>query len=219
MPDTSKQRRDAMVETQLRGRGITDPLVLNAMEGVPREAFVSAGDRDEAYEDRPLPIGADQTISQPYMVAYMTEALQLKGGEKVLEIGTGCGYAAAILAEIAGEVFTIERLPALADLAQAHLTGLGYTNIHHRCGDGTLGWPAQAPFDAIIVTAAGPGVPPSLRNQLRYGGRLVMPIGATWRGQMLVRITRHGNHDFEEEILTFVAFVPLIGEEGWDEEV
>ena len=219
MSDTSEHRRKEMVETQLRGRGITDPLVLKAMEAVPREAFVSADDLDDAYEDRPLPIGGDQTISQPYMVAYMLEALQLKGGEKVLEIGTGCGYAAAVLAQIAGEVFTIERLPVLADAAQAHLTSLGYKNIRYRCGDGTLGWSAEAPFDAIVVTAAGPGVPPSLRNQLRYGGRLVMPIGATWRGQMLVRLTRHGNHDFEEEILTFVAFVPLIGEEGWDENI
>jgi len=218
MPTLAEKRRREMVENQLIARGVADPRVLSAMGSVPREAFVDAFQQQAAYDDRPLPIGKGQTISQPYIVAYMTEALKLTGSEKVLEIGTGCGYAAAVLAEIAASVFTIERIESLAGGARDRLQQLGYSNVEVRCGDGSLGWPEEAPFDGIVVTAAGPRIPKSLKNQLKIGGRLVMPVGATWRGQSLVRVTRTGEHDFDEEMLTFVAFVPLIGAEGWDED-
>jgi protein-L-isoaspartate(D-aspartate) O-methyltransferase len=206
-----------MVRRQVEGRGVTSPVVLDAMGAVPREAFVPEHMREFAYEDAPLPIDEGQTISQPYIVAFMVEALELTGGEKVLEIGTGSGYAAAVLAEIAGEVYTVERVSQLAQKAAAVLADLGYRNVHVLHGDGTRGWPDHAPYDGIIVAAGGPEVPASLKNQLKIGGRLVIPVGGDPRVQELVRITRTSQSEWKSEDLADVRFVPLIGEEGWDE--
>jgi protein-L-isoaspartate(D-aspartate) O-methyltransferase len=208
-----------MVQRQIAGRGVRSEKVLGAMRKVPRERFLPNGQGAWAYDDTPLPIGDGQTISQPYIVAYMTEALALVGGEKVLEIGTGSGYAAAVLAEIAADVYTIERIDGLAIMARANLAELGYENVHVRQGDGTLGWPEHAPFDGIIVTAGGPDVPETLKNQLKIGGRLVMPIGKTAWYQELVRTTRITETEFDMEYLMPVRFVPLIGERGWDSQV
>ncbi|MFQ5538496.1 MAG: protein-L-isoaspartate(D-aspartate) O-methyltransferase [Gemmatimonadota bacterium] len=209
--------REAMVEQQLVARGISDPRVLQAMGKVRREGYVPSYLGEFAYQDSPLPIEEEQTISQPYIVAYMIEALELKGGEKVLEIGTGSGYAAAVLAEIAGEVYTIERHEGLAKQAAERLRRDGYTHVHVRHGDGTLGWPEAAPFDAIVVAAGGPEVPRSLQEQLAVGGRMVIPVGDAAGVQRLVRIRRTGPDAYEEEDLGGVRFVPLIGEEGWRE--
>lgn len=206
--------RRAMVEHQLVGRGIRDRRVLEAFLAVPRERFVPADALSHAYDDGPLPIGDGQTISQPYVVAAMTEALGLAGHERVLEVGAGSGYAAAILAHVAREVVTLERHPSLAEGARARLAALGLGNVSVRTGDGTLGAPDRAPFDAIIVAAGGPSVPPTLLSQLAEGGRLVMPVGATLEEQELVRVTRRGGR-FSEERLGEVRFVPLVGEEGW----
>ena len=208
-----KARHD-MVERQIRARGVRDPRVLASLELVPRETFVPAELAEHAYDDRPLPIEADQTISQPYIVAVMTEALKLEPAASVLEIGTGSGYAAAVLGQVAAHVYTVERHAELADLARGRLERLGYANVSVRCGDGTLGWAEHAPFDAIVVAAGGPEVPPSLMEQLAIGGRLVIPVG-TGRAQQLVRVTRHGARDFRREDLGAVQFVPLIGEQGW----
>jgi protein-L-isoaspartate(D-aspartate) O-methyltransferase len=196
---------------------VRDPRVLDAMRRVPREIFLVEGLEEFAYQDTPLPIESDQTISQPYIVAYMAECLGLEGGERVLEIGTGSGYAAAVLAEIAGEVYTVERHANLAATARERLARLGYANVHVRRGDGTQGWPEHAPYDAIVVAAGGPEVPPSLRQQLAVGGRLVVPVGPTAREQELVRVTRVAHDRFDEERLMAVAFVPLVGAEGWRE--
>jgi len=204
-----------MVQRQIAGRGVRSEKVLDAMRKVPRERFLPKGEGVWAYDDNPLPIGDGQTISQPYVVAYMTEALLLEGGEKVLEVGTGSGYAAAILAEIAAEVYTIERIEGLATMASQVLDDLGYANVHVRHGDGTLGWPEQAPFDGIVVTAAGPKAPQTLKQQLKIGGRLVIPVGESKWYQQVVRITRVAEAEFETEDLLPVRFVPLIGEEGW----
>lgn len=209
--------RRHMVERQLAARGIRDPLVLAAMGKVAREAFISARQAAFAYDDGPLPIGEGQTISQPYVVARMTEALSLARTDRVLEIGTGSGYSAAILAEIAREVYTVERLAPLSERARQRLTDLGYTNIHVRTGDGTLGWPDHAPYDAIVVTAGGPKVPPALLDQLAIGGRLVMPVGSLSYDQRLVRLVRAAAEDYRREELDAVAFVPLIGAQGWAE--
>jgi len=202
-----------MVLEQVSGGGVHDPKVIDAMRRVPREAFVPEHLRDLAYADRPLPIGEGQTISQPYIVAAMTEALGLQGGETVLEIGTGSGYAAAVLAHIAAEVYTIERIASLAKRARATLRGLGYGRVHVIEGDGTIGWPGAAPYDAIVVTAEGPRIPPSLRAQLKPGGRLVMPLAENGREQFLVRLTAEDGGRLE--MLQPVRFVPLIGSEGW----
>jgi len=207
--------RAAMTENQIAARGISSEAVLAAIRKVPREVFLPARLAEFAYEDAPLPIDAGQTISQPYIVALMTEALELKGGEKVLENGTGSGYAAAVLAEIAAEVFTVERLEALADKAASTLSALGYRNVHVVHGDGTLGWQPEAPYDAIIVAAGGPDVPQSLKQQLKIGGRLVMPVGTDPRVQELVRVTRLTKGNYSTENLDGVHFVPLIGKEGW----
>lgn len=215
MEDDFLQKRHTMVSGQLKKRGLKDTLVLTAMENVPRHEFVPEKLKSRAYEDNPLPIGEGQTISQPYVVAYMTELLQLKGGEKVLEIGTGCGYAAAVLGEIAAAVYTIERHEPLARRAEETLKRLKYDNVHVVCGDGTKGLPAKAPFDAIVVTAAGPSIPAALKQQLKIGGRLVIPVGLMSHMQDLVRVTRMGETDFREEKLIIVSFVPLIGEAGW----
>ncbi|RLA06307.1 MAG: protein-L-isoaspartate O-methyltransferase [Gammaproteobacteria bacterium] len=204
-----------MVEQQVASRGVGSKLVLDAMRRVPRELFVPERLRDLAYADGPLSIGEGQTISQPYIVALMVDALCLYGGEKVLEIGTGSGYAAAVLAEIAGQVYTIERIAQLALKAETILAEIGYDNVHVIQGDGTLGWPQQAPYDAIVVTAGGPEVPESLKNQLKPGGRLVIPVGTDMYSQELLRVTRVSDSEFRSENLEYVRFVPLIGEEGW----
>ena len=204
--------RKRMAERHLVARGIKDPLVLAAMEKVPREAFLPRRLRNRAYADAPLPIGKGQTISQPYIVAFMVEALQLKGGETVLEIGTGSGYAAAILAEVAREVYTVERIPQLAEKAARTLTDAGYTHVHIKHADGTQGWVEAAPFDAILVSAAAPSVPPALQAQLKIGGRLVIPVGSTRWTQELIRVTRRDATSFASETLADVCFVPLIGE-------
>jgi protein-L-isoaspartate(D-aspartate) O-methyltransferase len=204
-----------MVDRQIAARGVTSERVLGAMRKVPRERFVPVGEAAFAYDDTPLPIGEGQTISQPYIVAYMIEALELEGGEKVLEIGTGSGYAAAVLGEIAGEVHTVETVESLAVRARELLAELGYENIHVHHADGTLGWPAEAPYAGIVVTAAAPGVPESLQRQLEIGGRLVLPVGQTRWYQDLVRVTRLADDEYETEDLTGVRFVPLIGEQGW----
>jgi protein-L-isoaspartate(D-aspartate) O-methyltransferase len=205
-----------MVEHQIARRGVRDPLVLEAIGRVPREAFVLPGWEAEAYEDQPLPIAEHQTISQPFIVAYMIEAAGLKPGDRALEIGTGSGYAAAVMAAIAARVCTIERHPALAEAALRRLVELGFANVEVRIGDGTLGWPEAQPFDAIIVTAGGPKVPVELRQQLAVGGRLVIPVGDSMHRQSLIRVVREGPGEFREEALADVAFVPLIGEAGWD---
>jgi len=209
--------RASMVEQHIAARGVEDERVLEAMRQVPRELFLPKSLREFAYEDSPLPIGDGQTISQPYIVAFMAEALTLKGDEKVLEIGTGSGYAAAVLSEIADEVFTVERLGSLADMAAATLADLGYDNVHVLHGDGTRGWAEHAPYDAIVVAAGGPQVPESLKEQLRIGGRLVIPIGPDQRAQELVRLTRVSAGEYRSEDIADVRFVPLIGEEGWIE--
>jgi len=207
--------RERMVQSQIEVRGISDPRVLAVMRQVPRHLFVPVHIRGSAYRDTPLPIGDGQTISQPYIVALMTEMLELTGEERVLEIGTGSGYQAAILSLLAGEVYTVERLPSLALSAEEVLGQLGYTNIHVRVGDGTLGWPEHAPYDAVIVTAASPEIPSPLLDQLADGGRFVAPVGPRWT-QTLIRVRREGEK-FHREYLTSVAFVPLVGEHGWNE--
>ncbi|SEP23560.1 protein-L-isoaspartate(D-aspartate) O-methyltransferase [Salinihabitans flavidus] len=210
--------RKEMVERQVKARGVRDPLVLDAMRRVPRERFVPDHLKGQAYRDCPLPIDAGQTISQPYIVAYMAEALALKGGEKVLEIGAGSGYAAAVLAEIAGEVFAIERHGTLATRAAAALQDAAYTNVHILHGDGTRGWEDAAPFDAILVSAGAPFVPETLKSQLAMGGRMVVPVGNDPRAQELVRVTRRDKGQFDREDLADVRFVPLIGDQGWEGE-
>ena len=202
--------RRRMVDVQIRGRGITDPCVLAAMERVPRHLFVPERWRAHAHEDRPLPIGAGQTISQPYVVALMSEALGLSRQERVLEIGTGSGYDAAVLAECADRVFTIEIEPGLARVAAKRLLKLGYRRVRVREGDGRSGWRVHAPYDAIVVTAAASAVPPALIEQLREGGVLVVPLGEPRGSQVLVRaVKRQGRLEMRE--LVPVAFVPLLG--------
>ena len=215
-PDLAAARR-AMVDLQLAARDIRDPAVLGAMRAVPREAFVPLDLVDYAYDDGPLPIGAGQTISQPYVVAFMIAAAAPTAGDRALEIGTGSGYSAAVLASIVKAVYTVERLALLAEGARARLSDLGYRNVHVRCGDGTLGWPEHAPYDVIIVTAGGPRVPPALLAQLATGGRLVMPVGGDRFFQQLVRYSRRSDGRITEETMEAVAFVPLIGAEGWPE--
>jgi protein-L-isoaspartate(D-aspartate) O-methyltransferase len=215
--DVLVDTRHHMVDTQIAGRGITDPGVLQAMRTVPREVFVPEPQAEFAYEDTPLPIEEEQTISQPYVVALMAEALELAPGDRVLEIGAGSGYAAAVLSRIAAEVYAIERHAALAELARRRLHHLGYDNVHVVHGDGTLGWPEHAPYTAIVVAAGAPSVPDALREQLAVGGRLVIPVGATPRDQQLLRVTRTGEHQYRQEQLGAVRFVPLIGTQGWAE--
>ena len=212
----SKKERLAMVEEQLRRRGIHDQRLLAVMANIPRHSFVSSDYQLAAYEDRPLPIGEGQTISQPYMVAVMTQSLELKGDERVLEIGTGSGYQTAILAELAKTIFTIERIQELLLRAQKILQELGYENIFFLTGDGTKGWPEKAPFDGIIVTAGAPEIPQTLTSQLAEGGRLVIPVGPRYT-QTLYKVTRKRNQ-FTEEDLTGCVFVPLVGDFGWKEE-
>ena len=210
-----ESERLAMVEEQLRHRGISDPRVLEAMAKVPRHLFVPQDYQSSAYEDRPLPIGEGQTISQPYMVAIMTQSLELNGREKVLEIGTGSGYQAAILAELAGTVYTVERISSLTQSAQRVLGNLGYENIFFRTGDGSGGWPEEAPFGGIIVTAGAPDIPQTFKTQLAEGGILVIPTGPRYT-QTLFKLTREGEKFIEEDI-TGCVFVPLVGDYGWKE--
>jgi len=196
-----------MTEEQLRARGIRDPAVLAAMARVARDRFVPAGYQEMAYGDHPLPIGFEQTISQPYIVAYMTEAARIETGDRVLEIGTGSGYQAAILAELASEVYTIEIIPELAARARGVLDELGYRDVHVRAGDGYAGWPEQAPFDAIVVTAAPDHVPPALVEQLAIGGRMLIPVGA---GEQEMRVITKTATGVIQQTTLAVRFVPLV---------
>ena len=208
-PDRWAQLRERMVREQIEARGVKDPKVLAALRKVPRHLFVPEAERSSAYADHPLPIGEGQTISQPYIVAFMTEQLRLKGGEKVLEIGTGSGYQAAGLAEIGGEVYTIEIVEPLATRAAALLEQLGYQNIHVKSGDGYQGWPEHAPFDAIMVTAAPDHVPQPLVDQLKVGGRMILPVGDWFQDLRVVVKTEQGV--LQQDVLP-VRFVPMTGE-------
>lgn len=207
--DEFKDKRQQMIERQLKARGIKDPLVLSAMQKVKRHLFVPDDLADFAYKDSPLPIGYDQTISQPYIVAYMTEALKLKPGDRVLEIGTGSGYQAAVLAELVEEVYSIEIIEALAKQAQDKLSDLGYDNVRVKYGDGYKGWKEFAPYDAIIVTAAPPSIPKELAKQLKTGGRMIVPAGSAYQQLILIIKTERG---YEEEALLPVRFVPMVHE-------
>ena len=213
-PDSFLSQRERMVRDQIERRGIRDAFVLEAMRAVPRHRFLSGGDLESAYDDYPLPIGCCQTISQPYIVAYMTEALGLRGTEKVLEVGTGSGYQTAILACLARTVLSIERIPELAERARQNLNALDIDNAEIAVGDGTVGCPEQAPFDAVLVTAGTPSVPEPLIEQLAPGGRLVAPVGGR-SVQDLVLWTRTSS-GLDHRRLIAVVFVPLIGEHGWD---
>ena len=221
LDDSNDARRLAarrqMVENQLRRRGIRDERVLAAMEQVPRHEFVPVQHVEAAYADGPLAIGQGQTISQPFTVAFMSEALQLHGDENVLEVGTGSGYGAAVLSRLARRVHTIERHANLAETARKRLTRLGYANVEVHVGDGTLGLPEFAPFEGIVVTAGADNLPPTYMLQLAEGGRIVIPIGPERTSQMMCRFTRRGNH-FPCERLGHFAFVPLIGQHGWSED-
>jgi protein-L-isoaspartate(D-aspartate) O-methyltransferase len=210
--------RDGMVRRQIAARDIRDRRVLEAMRTVPREAFVPERLAEFAYDDTPLPIGEEQTISQPYVVALMVEALELEPDDKVLEIGAGSGYAAAVLCRITREVWAIERHESLALQARARMERLGYSNVHIMHGDGTLGWPEHAPYDAIAVAAGGPEIPQALLDQLAEGGRLVIPIGPDPRTQSLIRVRRRADGTGVREDLGAVRFVPLIGAQGWRDE-
>jgi protein-L-isoaspartate(D-aspartate) O-methyltransferase len=216
--DYFDKQRQRMVQHQLRRRGIADERVLQAMGTVPREEFIPERERGDAYDDCPLPIGFGQTISQPYTVAFQCEALQLQGNERVLEVGTGSGYAAAVLSRLAKEVYTVERIPELAEQAQATLSRLGYANVRVFAADGTLGLPDRAPFDGIVVTAGGPELPQPFAEQLATGGRIVMPIGEYLGGQTMYRFTKLPE-ELRAENLGGFAFVPLIGRNGWNESV
>ena len=207
MSDSFEKQREQMVETQIRARGVRDGKVLRAMRRVPRHLFIPSDMAPYAYSDEPLPVGEGQTISQPYIVAYMTEALALTGRERVLEVGTGSGYQTAVLAELAAEVYTVELISSLAVRAQEVLTSLGYKHIHYRIGDGGQGWPEEAPFDRIMVTAAASSMPMALRPQLRDQGRLVLPLGSD--SQELVLVV-HQDNEFTLTRLLPVRFVPLI---------
>jgi protein-L-isoaspartate(D-aspartate) O-methyltransferase len=213
--DGNARARRRMVEQQLTRRGIEDPRVLAAMGEVPRAEFVAAEHRSAAYDDMPLPIGEGQTISQPYVVAYMAEALELREEDRVLEVGTGSGYAAAVLGRIVAEVFSVERHRELAESAAERLQRLGYDNVHVRCGDGTRGWPEEAPFDGIMVSAGAPSIGDSLLAQLAPGGRLIIPVGPDPSSQELLRVRKTSDGGTSEERFGAVRFVPLLGEEGW----
>jgi protein-L-isoaspartate(D-aspartate) O-methyltransferase len=213
MQEHYAELRKKMVRQQIAARGVSEKRVLEAMLHVPRHLFVPEEIRDRAYEDSPLPIGDGQTISQPYMVAWMTELLEIKELDRVLEIGTGSGYQAAILCELGGDIFSIEKYASLGRAAEDRLRYLGYQNFHLLVGDGTLGWPEEAPFDGILVTAGSPSVPQPLLEQLAEGGRLVIPVGPSGM-QMLKRIRHKGNEFLTSDEGTCV-FVPLVGRFGW----
>jgi protein-L-isoaspartate(D-aspartate) O-methyltransferase len=215
LPDSFERARRDMVETQIRRRHVHDSRVLQCLERVPRHEFVSAEFRDRAYEDVPLPIGEGQTISQPYIVAAMTAALHLQDDERVLEIGTGCGYQSAVLGCLAREVFTVEFRANLATTAAKRLALLGYENVHVHCGDGTLGLPEFAPYDAILVAAAAPAVPEPLLAQLGDGGRMVLPVGDVDNQDL--RLIERTRDTFRATMLEPCRFVPLLGVHGWKE--
>ena len=212
---SAAEERRRMVEEQLRQRGIRDERVLAAMDKVPREAFADAQSPMEAYGDHPLPIGAGQTVSQPYIVAAMVEALEIAPGDRVLEIGTGTGYEAAVLGELAGEVWTIERIPELAAKAREILSRLGYSNVHVVEGDGTLGLPDHAPYQKVLVAAAAPAVPSSLFEQLAEGGRMIIPTGT--RSEQQLQLIRKLDGQMVTTARELCRFVPLLGSEGWKE--
>ncbi len=214
--DPNLAARLRMVNQQVRARGITDARVLEAMTAVPRERFVRACDFDDAFADRALPIECDQTISQPYIVAAMTDALEVRNTHKVLEIGTGSGYQAAVLAYLGQHIYTVERVAPLLEQARQRLDALGVRNVSYRVADGTMGWPEFAPYDRIMVTASAPEVPSSLVDQLADGGRLVIPVGPTEQ-QILVIVDRHGRSLTETRRLP-CCFVKLLGQEGWPED-
>jgi len=205
-----RKERLAMVEKQIQARGVKNSRVLEAMRQVPRHFFVRPHDRSLAYSDRPLPIGFGQTISQPYIVAYMTEVLRLSGAEKVLEIGTGSGYQAAILAHTAGEVYSIEIVPELYNMARKRLSRLGYDRVRLKVDDGYFGWPNEAPFDRIIVTCAAGHIPPPLIKQLKRGGMMVIPVGPPWMVQTLVLVKKNQADQVTTQALMSVRFVPLV---------
>ena len=207
--------RDRMVERQIAARGLDDPKLLAAFRAVPREQFVSADYAGYAYQDSPLPIESGQTISQPYIVALTIYAAGIGPGDKVLEVGAGSGYAAAVIGQIAGEIVAIERHHELVELARQRMKRLGYGNVQIFEGDGTLGWPAEAPFDAIVAAASGSHVPQSWIAQLKLGGRIVMPLGSPHGVQSLVKVTKQGDGTLIQEDLGGVRFVPLIGAEGF----
>lgn len=207
--------RNEMVERQIKARGIRDAAIVEAMREVPREQFVLEQYRASAYDDSPLPIPAGQTISQPYVVALMIRALRARTDDRVLEVGSGSGYAAAVLSRIVREVHAVERHEELVEYSRQRLSTLGYDNVHVHHGDGSKGWADAAPFNGILVSASGPNVPKALEKQLAIGGRLVMPIGRARGMQNLIRLTREGEDDYQEKDLGGVRFVPLIGEEGW----
>lgn len=210
------RQRHRMVARQIERRGLTEPRLLNAMRRVPRERFLPRGLREFAYDDTPLPIASNQTISQPYIVALMLDALELDATARVLDVGTGSGYAAAILAEMVSEVYTIERIEELADSARQLISSLGYRNVEVIHGDGSAGWASAQPYDGIVVAAGGPDVPEALKQQLKVGGHLVIPIGGSG-SQELLRITRLAGNEFDQQWLSDVRFVPLIGAAAWDE--
>jgi protein-L-isoaspartate(D-aspartate) O-methyltransferase len=209
--------REAMVERQLRRRGITEPDILDAFRAVPREAFVDEGHAHLAYGDHPLPIEAQQTISQPYIVALMIQEARIRPGDTVLEVGSGSGYAAAVISRIAGKVIGIERQPELVEIAGERLRRLGFDNVEIVEGDGTKGWPAAAPYDAILAAASGSHIPQPLVDQLRDGGRLVIPLGEPGGVQHLVKATKRSDGSLDRADLGAVRFVPLIGDEGWSD--
>ncbi len=211
------ERREEMVAQQLRARGVRDTAVLQAFLTVPREQFVPHNLRASAYEDAPLPIPGGQTISQPYVVAYMLSLLALRPTDRVLEVGTGSGYAAALLSQIVAEVYTVERQAELVAYARKRLAEIGCENVWVYHGDGSLGWPEHAPYDAILVSAGSPEVPQALREQLVINGRLVIPVGSSRRQQRIVLVQRTGANSYRQQHLSPVAFVPLIGVQGWEE--
>lgn len=212
--EASKAKRDNLIDHQLRQKGISDTRVLEAMKNIPREDFVPPEYESMAYRNGPLPIGEGQTISQPYIVALMTQCLELKPDDKVLEIGTGSGYQMAVLLEMGARVYSVERIPELASRAENILRSLGYKDVHIKRADGTEGWPEEAPFDAILVTSGAPSVPEPLKQQLADGGRLVIPVGSP-HSQRLYKIVKTDAH-FTTIVITPCVFVPLIGKYGWD---
>lgn len=216
MSSNFQPAREAMVAEQLAARGIRDERVLAAMRRVPREEFVPPDQRYFAYDDGPLPIGGGQTISQPYTVAFMCEAARIAPGDRVLEIGAGSGYGAAVLGELAGEVHTIERLANQAEQAAERLRRLGYRHVQVHVGDGTRGWPEAAPYNAIVVTAGAATLPPAYAEQLAEGGRIIVPVGREIDEQLMLRLTKRGGRLQEEQLGPF-RFVPLIGQFGWPE--
>jgi protein-L-isoaspartate(D-aspartate) O-methyltransferase len=211
--DYYQRLRENMVAQQITARGVADRRVLEAMLAVPRHLFVPENMSDRAYDDSPLPIGDGQTISQPYMVAWMTELLEVRENDKVLEVGTGSGYQAAVLCELAKEVLSVEQHSSLADRARERLRSLGYRNFRIRVGDGTLGWPEEAPFDCIIVTAGAPSVPQPLLEQMSDGGRLVIPVGSS--GMQMLNLIRRKGKDYLASDKGTCVFVPLVGKLGW----